>query len=192
MLPLIHAQFQRFPPLREQRAIWQTVKFGRYHDQITPQALLGVFIMAMARRMSGLREIAAHCWRALGSRNFSSLCPALRRSSSLAYAQALVARLRDQHRPGRDELVVIDGMAVTLPATTRHRCPRLNRQAVGGGVIWAMAIKTARGLKIVARAEDRRRRADTPGIHDRGAVRDDCARLRRDGIAPHRGQHHPA
>lgn len=104
---------------------------------------------AMVLRLSGLREITRRCGRALRSRNFSSLCPALRRRSSLAFVQVLVTRLEGRHRPGRDALVAIDGMAVSLPSTTRHRCSRINHRAVGGGVIWAFAVDAARGLSPV-------------------------------------------
>jgi len=146
MLPTINAQIQRFFPLKERLVLWQAVRPGDYHYRITPHALICALMTAMVLRLSGVREITQRCSRSLGTRNFSSLCPALRRACSLAYVRALVTRLEGRHRPGRDALVAIDGMAVTLPSTTRHRCPRINRMAVGGGVIWACAVDAARGL----------------------------------------------
>ena len=101
---------------------------------------------ALVRRLSGLREIIQYYAHALATGNFSSLCPALRRPCSLRYVMALTARLESRHRPQRDDLVPIDGMAVTLPATQRHRCAKYNRRTVGGGVIWAYMIRAGRGV----------------------------------------------
>ena len=113
---------------------------------------------AFVLRLSGLREIVERFSGALGTCNFSSLTPALRRLCSLRYIQGLVERLQSRHRPRRSALVAIDGMAVTLPATQRHRFKKYNRLTVGGGVIWTYAIEAARDscpvrvLKVVAGA----------------------------------------
>jgi hypothetical protein len=108
--------------------------------------LVGAFMTAFVLRLSGLREVVDRLGHRLKTRNFSSLTPALRRGCSLSYVQGLIERLEHRHRPRRDALVAIDGMAVTLPATQRHRCKKYNRRTVGGGVIWTYAIEAARGL----------------------------------------------
>ena len=135
-----------FFPLKDRRALWQAIRPGHYHYQITPQALVCAFMTAFVLRLSGLREVVERTGRVLGTRNFSSLTPALRRPCSLRYVQGLIERLESRHRPQRDALVAIDGMAVTLPSTQRHRCAKYNRRTVGGGVIWTYAIEATRGL----------------------------------------------
>lgn len=108
--------------------------------------LVSAFLTTFVLRLSGLREIVEHLGRLSGTRNFSSLSPALARPVSLAYVQALVERLQCRHRPAHDALVVVDAMPVTLPATQRHRCARYNNRTVGGGVIWSYMVHAVRGV----------------------------------------------
>lgn len=119
---------------------------GRYHYQITAQGLVRAVMLAYVFRLSGLREIVERLGRHLGTTNFSSLCPALSRQSSRDYVAGLIRRLECQHQPTPEDLVVIDSMAVTLPATQRHRCAKYNNKTVGGGVLWAMSVKSAPGV----------------------------------------------
>jgi hypothetical protein len=113
---------------------------------------------AFVVRLSGLRDIVERLGRLLGTCNFSSLTPAMRRACCLRYVAALVERLQSRHRPERDALVALDSMPVTLPSTQRHRCKKYNARTVGGGVIWSYLIHAARGscpvrvLKVVAGA----------------------------------------
>ena len=113
---------------------------------------------AFALRLGGLREIARRFGRRLGTGNFSSLSHALSRACSRRFVQGLVERLEARHRPGVNNLVAIDSMAVTLPATQRHRCKKYNNKTVGGGVLWTFMIEAARGtcpvrvLKVMAGA----------------------------------------
>lgn len=102
--------------------------------------------MAFVARLSGLREVTARCYHSLKTHNFSSLSPALERASSLAFVRAMVGVLETAHEPGRDELVGIDGMAVTLPKTQRHKCKKYNHRTVGGGVIWTFLVNAAAGV----------------------------------------------
>lgn len=103
-------------------------------------------MMALVAHLSGLRETVTRCGPALGTNNFSSLSPALRRPSFLAYVKRMVGILEQQHQPRDGDLVAIDGMAVTLPATQRHNCAKVNDKAVGGGVVWAYIIDAAKGV----------------------------------------------
>lgn len=131
---------------------------GDYAYQITPSGLIVAFMAAFALRLPGLREVTERLWRMLKTLNFSSLSPALARASSLRYVQALVERLECRRQARAEELVAIDGMAVTLPATQRHRCAKYNRRTVGGGVIWSFALEAqgaacpVRVLKVIAGA----------------------------------------
>lgn len=93
--------------------------------------------------------MAERCAHLLGTDNFSSVSHALRRASSLAFVRRLLAALEATHTPGAGELVGVDGMAVSLPRTQRHRCAKMNRNTVGGGVVWAYMIKVARGTSPV-------------------------------------------
>lgn len=134
------------------------VRPGNYPHKITCDALVRVFMSAYARRMSGLREIAAAFGGALGTDKFGSISPALSRPSSLAYVQGLVKSLEARHRPGKDRFVALDSMAAALQATQRHRCQRMNNKTAGGGVLWAFMIDAVPGccpvrvLKVMAGA----------------------------------------
>jgi len=165
-----------FFPLKVRQTIWQSVQAGHYHYQITPDALVQALLATFALRLAGLREIAARFSQLLQTRNFSSLSHALTRPSSLHYVQSLIERLQGRHCPARDALVIIDGMALTLPATRRHRCARFNDQTVGGGVIWCFMVEGARGLcpvrvlKVIAGAWNDRTRMRGVWLEPRGPV----------------------
>jgi hypothetical protein len=137
------------------QSFWQEVEGHRYARKIAAAALVRAFAIGLLARLSGLRSVAERCGEWLGTTNPSSLCHALRRGSSLAFVRRLVEHLADSHAPGPEELVAVDGMALTLAATQRHQAVRCNRHTVGGGVVWAYAVRAARGccpvrvLKIV-------------------------------------------
>jgi hypothetical protein len=80
----------------------------------------------------------------LQTTNFSSLSSALSRPLFVAFVGRMVERLESAHQPGEDELVAIDGMAITLQTTQRHQCTKFNDKTVGGGVVWAYMIHAAR------------------------------------------------
>lgn len=103
-------------------------------------------MIAFVMRLSGLRAVGQHCGRRLGTTAFNTISDALRRGSSLAFVRAMVEMLETTHKPGREELVVLDGMALTLPKTRRHRCKKSNSQTVGGGVVWAYMVNAVRGM----------------------------------------------
>jgi hypothetical protein len=107
------------------------------------------FLIAFVLRLSGLRAVIARCGRLLCTDNFSSLVPALRRGSSLAFVQRLVGVLESEHVERKGDLVAIDGMALSLPKTRRHRCKKMNDKTVGGGVVWAYLIHAAKGVSPV-------------------------------------------
>ncbi len=134
-----------FFPLKDRRSLQRQAQPGRYHYKISPQALVTTMMKAFVVRRSGLREIAQREGRQLGTTNFSSLSHAMNRAGSVAFVMGLVGRLASRHRPGSGELVAIDSMAVTLPATQRSRCKKYNDKTVGMGVIWAYAIGAAVG-----------------------------------------------
>lgn len=83
--------------------------------------------------MSGLRAVA----RNHDIECFSSLSHALARHSSLRFICRLIDHLNQQFSPRRASLVAIDTMTVSVPASQRHRCPSLNNQTAGCGVLWA-------------------------------------------------------
>jgi hypothetical protein len=94
-----------------------------------------------------LRAIARRCGPLLATTNFSSICHALRRPSALAFLRRMVGHLEGWHRSGAKEVLeAIDGMAVTLPKTRRHRCKKSNNATVGGGVVWAYMINAVNGV----------------------------------------------
>ena len=93
--------------------------------------------------------MAERCAHLLGTANFSSVSHAVRRPSSLAFVRGLVGVVEAAHTPGPGELVGIDGMAISLPRTQRHRCAKMNRDTVGGGVVWAYMVNAAKGVSPV-------------------------------------------
>lgn len=100
---------------------------------------------AFVLRLSGLRDIARFQGGILGTTNFSSLSHALSREVSLRFVRHLVQTLEGDYRPGRDELVALDSMPVTLSASLPHRCTKYNRDTVGGGVLWSYALGARKG-----------------------------------------------
>ena len=114
---------------------------------MTPAALVQTFLIAFAARLSGLRAVSRRCGHLLATTNFSSICHGLRRRSSLAFVGRMVGRLETSPRAGaKEQLVAIDGMAVTLPKTRRHRCKKCNNATVGGGVVWTYMVHAAKGV----------------------------------------------
>jgi hypothetical protein len=107
--------------------------------------LVQAFLLALVYRCPGLREVVSQRVGLLGTDNHSALSHALRRVSGLRFVRGLIDRLTAQSSPRPDELVAIDSMAVTLPATTRHHCRKFNNQTVGGGVLWTFRLRAPRG-----------------------------------------------
>lgn len=126
--------------------MWREVEARNYAYRISPVGLVQSFLMAYALRLSGLRAVAQRCAQRLGTLNFSSLSHALVRNSSLAFVRALAERLQCSHRPGPGDLVIVDGMALSLARTRRHRCKKLNNNTVGGGVVWAYMVRATKGI----------------------------------------------
>lgn len=120
--------------------MWAEVQPRRYRYTLTPDVLVRAVMSAFVLRLSGLRDMARFQARLLGTANFSSLSHALSRDISLRYVRHLVESLEGWHRPGRDELVALDSMPLTLAKSLRHRCVKVNRNTVGGGVLWSYAL----------------------------------------------------
>ena len=53
----------------------------------------------------------------------------------MAFVRRLVERLETRHEPDDEELVVLDGMALTLPKTQRHGCAKFNNKTGAPGTI---------------------------------------------------------
>jgi hypothetical protein len=125
--------------------LWSGVEPRRYPRQIDPVGLIKAFMIAFIMGLPGLRAVAARGSQLLSGCNHSALSHAVRRRSSLGIIEALLAWLAPRHTPGPNQLVAIDSMPVTLPATVQHGCTRINRTTVGGGVLWAFALHAAPG-----------------------------------------------
>jgi hypothetical protein len=106
-------------------------------------------MLAFTARLSGLRAVVARCGHCLQTNSIGALSIALSRASMLRFVQRLVGALESTHKPGEEELVALDGMAVTLPKTQRHNCAKFNNKTVGGGVVWAYMIQAAKGVSPV-------------------------------------------
>ena len=73
----------------------------------------------------------------------------MRRKDALAFVGRLIQALEVHQRPGGEDLVAVDAMAVTLPKTQRHGCKKFNNKAVGGGVVWSYQIRARQGASPV-------------------------------------------
>jgi len=98
-------------------------------------ALIKAFLMAFVLYLPGLEEVTRRYGKMVQTDWRSTLSYALRRASSLRMIQAVLAALEDRFQPKRYQLVVIDSMPLTLRATRRHGCRRINRSTVGGAVL---------------------------------------------------------
>ena len=134
-----------FFPLGHRRRLWKQAAPNNYVRKIEGPALVRAMIGAYVLRLSGLREIAGRMQTLLGTSNHSALSHALSRESTLTLVRSMVQALEAMFNPGRDDLVAIDSMAVTLPSTQRHNCKKYNKTTVGGGVLWAFMIDAPRG-----------------------------------------------
>lgn len=104
-------------------------------------------MLALAGRLSGLRAVAQRCAGLLQDAGFNALSEALARPAPAAFVRRLLEHLtppRVSSRP--EELVAVDSMLLSLPATRRHRCARLNRAMVGGGVLWTLQLGACAGV----------------------------------------------
>ena len=135
-----------FFPLRVCQALWEKAEPRDYPRTVGAADVIQSLLIAFVARLSGLRAIVARCHQRLHTASIASLCEALRRPSSLRFCELLVRSLQTLHRPRPMELVALDSMAVTLPATQRHRCAKFNDKTAGGGVLWAYMVEAARGV----------------------------------------------
>jgi hypothetical protein len=106
-------------------------------------------MMAFVLGLPGLRAVAWRGATLLAGCNHSALSHAVRRRSSVRMVEAMLAALAPRDTPGRGDLVAIDSMPLTLPATVQHGCARINRWTVGGGVLWMFALNAPRGVNPV-------------------------------------------
>jgi hypothetical protein len=129
--------------------VWAAVEPRRYPRAIDPVGLIKAFMMALVLGLPGLRSVAWRGAELLNGCNHSALSHAVRRGSSVKMVQALLTALTPRQGSRRNELVAIDSMPLTLPATLRHGCARITRTTVGGGVLWAFTLNAARGVNPV-------------------------------------------
>lgn len=117
----------------------------QYERKIGPWELIHGFTIAFLYRVSGLQPLCEMAGRTLGSDNPSSVSQALPRPSSSGFVWKLIQHLEAWHRPGRADLVALDGMMLSLAKTLRHGCGKINNRAVGVGVVWAYALNAVGG-----------------------------------------------
>ena len=129
--------------------MWLETEPRHYPRWIDPAGLIKAFMLAFVLGLPGLRAVAWRGAQLLNGCNHSALSHALRRASSVKLVQALLAALTPPQGPRPGQLVAIDSMPVTLPATLRHGCAHLTRTTVGGGVLWAFTLHAARGVNPV-------------------------------------------
>ena len=129
--------------------MWTAVEPRRYRRAIDPTGLIKAFMMALVLGLPGLRAVACRGSELLSGCNHSALSHAIRRANSLKLVEAVLSRLMAGGAPRRRDVVAIDSMPLTLPATRQHGCARITRPTVGGGVLWAFTLNAARGVNPV-------------------------------------------
>ena len=126
-------------------ALWREIEPRAYGRVVEPAALVRAFMSAFVLYLPGLRAVAERGRKTLRTIHASTLSYALRRASSLRWVQALIQDLEAWHRPSAGSVVALDSMAVSLPATRRHGCAKMNNATVGGGVLWGFWIDAPAG-----------------------------------------------
>jgi hypothetical protein len=126
-----------FFPLGQRRAMWARIEPRRYGRQVDPLILIQTCMKAFLLRVPSLEAMVGRWGDQLKTHCQSTLSYALRRPTFLGLAQALLSRLEARFAPKRGQLVVVDSMPLTLPATRQHGCRSINAATVGGGVLWA-------------------------------------------------------
>ena len=117
---------------------------GDYPRKIESFKLFSVLLRSQLRLLPGIRSILEDYGPELGTANTSTLSYAMRSHTHLAFAAGMLERLSPKrYRPG--ELVAVDSMAVSLPATRTHGCAPMNDTTVGGGFLWAYRIAVGPG-----------------------------------------------
>ncbi len=136
--------FQRiFPPSRRDEIVARALR-GKYPRTLPVRVFIDLFLFAFVRLLSGLREIREFYGKSCGVTSLGTFSYALRSKVMLRAAQELCAALpRSPYRAG--ELLAVDSMAISLPATQRHGCAKMNRHTVGGGVQWMFRLRTPAG-----------------------------------------------
>ena len=106
-------------------------------------------MMAFMTTTPSLESLGARCARWLGTSCKATLSYALKRRSSLRMVQALLASLGEGKQAKRGELIAVDSMPLTLPATRQHNCRKINRTTVGGAILWTFRLRAPRGANPV-------------------------------------------
>jgi hypothetical protein len=141
-LPVINRQFHKYFPQAKLQELLEAAQPRHYHYKLNYCGLVLGLFMAYLTRISGLRDLTARHGRLLGTHNFSSLSHALGSGVMVAWVRAMCAVLAPLGGPPpQAALIALDSMAVTLPATQRHKCKKFNDKTVGGGVIWAFLLQ---------------------------------------------------
>jgi Transposase DDE domain len=123
---------------------------------VHPVALIRAVLMAFVTTTPSLESLAERFAWWLRTACKTTLSYALKRDSSLRMVQALLASLGEGQKIQPNELVAIDSMPLTLPATRRHTCRKINSASVGGAILWTFRLRAPRGahpigiLKIVS------------------------------------------
>ena len=105
--------------------------------------------MAFVTAIPSLESLGIRYRRSLRTSCKATLSYAMKRTSSLRMVQALLNCLSNDENMRRGELVAVDSMPLTLPATRRHGCRPITRSSVGGAILWAFRIRAPRGANPV-------------------------------------------
>lgn len=95
----------------------------------------------------GLRAIVGRAGPRLNTTNISTLSYALGSSLLVRLSRAALDTLSFRESDlTKEDIVVLDSMAVSLPKTRRHRCSSMNNQTAGCGVLWGLCVTARRSF----------------------------------------------
>jgi len=119
-----------------------------YKRQVQPASLVCSFLDAFILLLPGLRQVIDYRGaERLGTANASTLSLATASAAALGLVQRLVRSLEAPAAESEsEEAASLDSMAVSLAATRRHHCSKMNRDTVGGGVLWCFRPDAPRGV----------------------------------------------
>lgn len=149
-VPVLRKRFHHFFSSTTRNRLFSHSQPGLYPRKIDPFVLIVVLMESYLLLASGLRAIAGRAGARLRTSQISTLSYALGSPLIVRLVRAMLDKLSfEEGDLGREDVVALDSMAVSLPKTKRHNCRKMNSQTVGGGILWGLCLTVRRSLSPV-------------------------------------------